>query len=487
MKGLAEFQQRIANWRRSPSMMAEQEFGFTPDRWQHKAFEAFADPTKRVQRISLQACVGPGKTAVEVICALNFLGCYAEPGEHPSGLALSESQVNLSDNFWKELAKWRGRSAFFTEAFDLTNTRLFAREHPKTWFIAARSYNKAADQEAQGRSLSGLHSKYIAYFIDESGDIPPAVGRAAEQGMGTCTWGRILQGGNPSSHEGMLYYAATHQPHLWVIIRITGDPDDPDRSPRVPLEWAREQIAAWGRDNAWVKYAILGVFPDQSVNALLGPDDVASAMARHLQPDVYAFQQKRLGIDVARFGDDSTVIFPRQGRWASAPVEMRGARSEVIAARVVAAKQRWSSELETIDDTGGWGAGTIDACRLGGVNLLPINAGGKADDPRFFNKKAEMQWRLAEWVKSGGVLPQNPQLTRELVANRYWFEKGQFRVLEKAQLKKALNGKSPDFADALALTFALVEMPSGSAQLVGSPTEGSGFQVAHEWNPFTGE
>lgn len=480
---LAAFQQRLADWRRSPSMMAQQEFGFTPDRWQHQAFEAFANPSKRVERISLQACVGPGKTAGEVLMALNFIGCYCSPGEHPSALAISESADNLKDNFWKELAKWRDRSAFFSEAFDLTNTRLFAREHQKTWFLSARSFSKSADVEAQGRSLSGLHSKYIAYFIDESGDIPPAVLRSAEQGLSNCTFGRMVQGGNPTSHDGMLFYAATSQPHLWTIIRITGDPNDPNRSPRVDIEWAREQIAAWGRDNAWVKASILGVFPDQSINALLGPDDVAKAMKRHLTLDQYEFAQKRLGIDVARFGDDSTVIFPRQGLAARNPVIMRDARSEDIAGRVMMAKQKWGSEFEMIDDTGGWGAGTIDACRLGGVHLLAINAGGKADDPRMFNRRAEMAFRLAEWVKGGGALPNNPQLARELVADRFWFEKGQFRVLEKAQVKISLNGKSPDLADALKLTFALVDMPSAATAALGILGDDT-HHARTEWDPY---
>lgn len=465
-------------------MMAEQEFGFTPDRWQHRAFEAFADPTKRVQRISMQACVGPGKTLCEAICALNFLACYCEKGEHPSGLALAESADNLRDNFWKELSKWRERSAFFTEAFDLTNTRLFAKEHPKTWFISARSFNKSADAESQGRSLSGLHSKYIAYFVDESGDIPPAVMRAAEQGLGNCAWGRLVQGGNPSSHDGMLYYAAKHQPHLWVIIRITGDPDDPDRSPRVPIEWAREQIAAWGRDNAWVKYAILGEFPDTAINALLGPDDVQKAMSRHLRVDQYNYAQKRIGVDVARFGGDSTVLFPRQGLAGRSPVEMRDARSEDIAGRLMMAKAKWLSEVELIDDTGGWGAGAIDACRLGGVFLIPVNSGGKADDPRYFNRRTEMHFRLAEWVKGGGALPNHPQLARELLAQRYWFEKSQFRLLEKDQIKKNLNGKSPDFADALALTFAIVEQPAGlyGAELIFAGHETGGMKS--DFDPY---
>jgi len=54
---------------------------------------------------------------------------------------------------------------------------------------------------------------------------------------------------------------------------------------------------------------VLGEFPPTSINALLG---VEEAMPRHLRIDQYDWAQKRLGVDVVRFGDDRTVIFPRQ-------------------------------------------------------------------------------------------------------------------------------------------------------------------------------
>jgi len=116
---------------------------------------------------------------------------------------------------------------------------------------------------------------------------------------------------NPTSFDGVLYVASVTQSHLWDIIKITGDPDDPERSPRISIEWAREQIKEYGRDNPWVMATILGMFPPASINQLLGIEEVEAAMARGLRPDVYEWEKKRLGIDVARFGDDRTVLFPR--------------------------------------------------------------------------------------------------------------------------------------------------------------------------------
>jgi phage terminase large subunit len=473
-------------WGADPVRMVRDLWNIEPDRWQQKVLRLWADPAPK-KRIAMQACAGPGKSAVEAWCGWHGLLTRARGDYHPVGACVSMTGENLKNGLWHELAVWRGRSPILRRSFEQTSESIFEKSNPLTWYLNFRSFAKSADQEAQGRTLSGLHSPAIFYLIDESGSVPPSVGRAARQGLANCEWGRILQGGNPVSHDSLLYEAATLQAHLWDIVRVTADPDDPDRSPRLDIEEARESIALYGRTDAWVMAYVLGEFPNVSLDALLGPDDLAKSQGKSLHPDVYNFQQKRLGIDVARFGGDSTVIFPRQGKQAFKPVELKGARSEVIAARIIAAKQKWGSECEMIDDTGGWGAGAFDACRLGGVDLLPINSGHNADDRRYFNKRTENNFRAAEWIKAGGATPQNGQFVREACAVRYWFDKGVFRVLEKDQMKKALNGKSPDYWDAFCLTFSLVEMPASDAAMTGVPGFSGGNHVKTEWDPYREE
>lgn len=473
--------ENIDRWRRDPVQMAVEFFEFTPDRWQAQALRAFADPSK--PRIAMQACAGPGKTAVEALCGWNFMLCYSDGLNHPNGAVMSVTADNLKNNLWKELAVWRGRQPALIAGFEMTAETIFFREAPKTWFLSARSWSKTANPDEQGRTLSGLHAKSVLYLIDEAGDISPSVLQSAEQGLSNCAWGKIVIAGNPTSQQGMLHQAVAEQSHLWHVIRITGDPDDPNRSPRIDLVWAKQQVALYGRDNPWVMAYILGLFPPSSLNALLGPDEVRAAMGKHLTLDQYEWAQKRMGIDVARFGDDATVLFPRQGLAARTPVEMRNARTEVIAGRVALAKERWKFELGLIDDTGGWAAGTIDACLLGGIALLPINFSGKADDPRYYNKRSEMHFRAAEWVKNGGALPDVPGLIREAVAPTYWFDQGKLRVTEKDQIKKEL-GKSPDYWDAFVLTFALAEMPSASSPEALFAGVGPRGKVQSEWDPL---
>jgi phage terminase large subunit len=161
-------------------------------------------------------------------------------------------------------------------------------------------------------------------------------------------------------------------------------------------------------------------------------------MKRELPDHAYTHIQKRIGVDVARFGDDATVLFPRQGLRAFNPVVMRNARTTEIAARLVVGKQKFGSEMEFIDDTGGWAGGVIDQARLAGVDIVPVNMSGKATDPRYFNRRSEINFLAAEWVKNGGWLPKNEKLIRQACALQYGFDDGKLRVIEKEQIKKDL-------------------------------------------------
>jgi phage terminase large subunit len=310
MPDLAAMGATLRRWREDIRAFVIENFGIEPDAWQAAALDAFASPDPAKRRLSLQACVGPGKTAVLAWCGLHFLGTQGERGEHPKGAAVAITFDNLRDNLFPEFAKWMGRSSYFSAAFTWNQSRIFANDHPETWFLSARSWPKSANADEQGKTLSGLHSKYVLALIDESGAIPLTVLRAAEQALSNCTFGKIVQAGNPISQEGMLYAAASSLRHLWHIIRVTRDPDDPQRSPRIDLEWAKTQIETYGRDNPWVASYILGQFPTQAFNALLTVEEVEAAMHRHLRDDAFSWAQKRIGVDVARFGDDRTVLFP---------------------------------------------------------------------------------------------------------------------------------------------------------------------------------
>lgn len=440
----------LERWRWHPEAMVREEYGIEPDAWQLEVLRAFPHHN----RIAMKACKGPGKTAVEAWLVNNFLATRREPKIG----ATSITGDNLSTNLWSEIALWIGRSPFMRATFKWTRTRVEHKAFGPTWFAVARTWPKSASAEEQSNALAGIHGDYCMFVLDESGGIPQAVMVTAEAVLASGIETKVVQAGNPTHTSGPLYVACTSQKHLWFVVTITGDPADPRRSPRISMEWAQQQIDSYGRDNPWVVVNVLGQFPPASINALLGVEEVERAMSRHLRSDAYDWAQKRLGVDVARFGDDRTVIFPRQGLASFRPIVLRNERTTNIAARVMVAKKRWGSELELVDDTGHWGHGVIDNLITAGIPAIGINYAGKALNPRYRNRRAEMWIKGAEAIRGGAALPNIPEMVGELTEPTYTFVNGTFLLEEKDQIKARL-GRSPDLADAYFLTYALEDMP----------------------------
>ncbi len=464
----------IEGWLKDPVQFVRDNFLVEPDNWQKRVLRAF----NHNQRLAMKSCKGPGKTAVLAWLIWYFL--LTRPNAKIGVTSITSD--NLGDNLWPELALWMSKSPLLKSVFNFGKTRITAKEKGKEdfWFVSAKSWPKSADATQQSDTLAGFHGDYVLFVLDEVGGIPDAVMASAKAALSGGKETKIVMAGNPTMLSGPLWRACNEEADRWHMTEITADPEDPDRTPRVTKEWAREQIKEYGRENPWVLVNVFGQFPPASMNALLGPDDVSAAMKRHLREEDYTFSQKRLGIDVARYGDDSTIIFPRQGLASFCFIQMKGQNTHAIAGRVAESKSKWKSEMETIDSTGGWSSGVEDLLGLANNPIIPIHFSSKAIDPRYYNRRSEMWYEMSKWVKKGGALPPDDQLKKELVTPTYWLEKGKFRVEEKEQIKKRL-GFSPDRADALALTFAF---PEELGKGVGSIEGQNSATVEHEYDPI---
>lgn len=469
MAGVTELQRQaaeaIARWRRSPLAFVRENFKVEPDPWQRDALELFPSSP----RMALKACKGPGKTAFMAWTGWNFLATRP----HPKIAATSISGDNLRDCLWSEMAKWQERSEFLKSTFTWRQERIFANDHPNTWWMAARTWSRSASKEDQANTLAGLHADYMLFLIDESGALPDGVMAAAEAALASGIECHIVQAGNPTNLDGPLYRACSSEASLWTVLEITGDPDDPKRSPRVSAQWARDQIQKYGRENPWVLVNVFGKFPPSSINALLGPDDVSAAMSRHLREDQYSFSARVLGCDVARFGQDASVIYPRQGLAVFKPHEYRNVDSNFGGGALVRHAREFGAsdggaDAVFVDSTGGFGASWIDRAAQLGLTCIPVEFAGKASSTRYANKRAEIHFLLAEFIKTGGgALPMVPELKEELLALTYTFKGDQLILESKDQIKEKI-GRSPDHSDALATTFAqpVIPRPRGLASLL---------------------
>ena len=432
-------------------------FGVTPDPWQDEVLEAFPHN----QRIAMRASKGPGKTAALAWMAWGFL--LTRP--HPKVAATSITGDNLADNLWTEMAKWQGRSPLLQHMFEWQKTRIICREAPQTWWMSARTWPKSGSAEDQANTLAGLHADYILFLLDESGGIPDSVMVSADAALASCIEGHIVQAGNPTHLEGPLYRACTTERNLWYVVEITSDPDNPMRSPRVDVKWAREQIAKYGRDNPWVLVNVFGQFPPGSLNTLIGPDEVTEATLRSYSEHDIASAARVMGVDVAQYGDDASVIFPRQGLVAFAPERHRGLDSVQGGGRVAVKWNEWDADAAFVDDTGGFGSGWVSHLRLLGKSPIGVHFSQKPNNSAYFNKRAEIYFETVQWIRNGGQLPPMdtpgmPELRAALSRTTYMIRGDKLLLEPKDQVKTRL-GYSPDDADALALTFAQPVTPRG--------------------------
>lgn len=460
----------LRRWREQPQIMVRELFGVIPDPWQDEVLGDFPHN----QRQAMAACKGPGKTATMAWLAWNFL--LTRP--HPMVAATSITGDNLATCLWTEMARWHAKAPLLQSAFHLGAERIFSRDHPKTWYMVARTWPKSANREDQANTLAGLHSDYLLFLLDESGGIPDAVMVAADAALGTGVETHIIQAGNTTHLEGPLYRAATLEAKMWKLYRITGDPDDPKRASRVSIKWAREMIERWGRNHPYVLVNVFGQFPPGSLNTLIGPDQMAEAMKRMYREYEIGNAPKVLGIDVARFGDDASVIFPRQGIQAFAPLEYRNIDSTIGAGATSRKWADWDADAAFIDNTGGFGSGWIDQLHL--IGRAPIGVGFAEmahESTRYANKRAEMYFDAVEWIKRGGALPSCPELTAAMTQTTYTFDRGGDRlILEPKDFVKSKLGYSPDHADAFVLTFAEPVSPRNARR--GTPRH------QFEYDPF---
>lgn len=194
-------------------------------------------------------------------------------------------------------------------------------------------------------------------------------------------------------------------------------------------------------------------FTASAVNVLIPIDKVLSACARKYAPSELCDAPKIMGVDPARFGDDRSVIFCRQGCQALAPLVFTHLDNMALASRVAEEINRFQPDGVFIDS--GCGGGVIDRLRQLGYAVTEIAFGAAATrSGQYVNKRAEMWSQMGEWIETIGALPGEVALKNDLCSVCYDYDaSGRLRLEPKEKIKER-TGKSPDLADALALTFA---------------------------------
>ena len=220
---------------------------------------------------------------------------------------------------------------------------------------------------------------------------------------------------------------------------------------------------------------------DDQVLSLLEAEDAAR---RHYREEDYSYAPRILGCDPARFGGDRSVITRRQGLVVLKMTAHRGLNNMQLADKLAHEIDLWEADA-TFVDVGG-GAGVIDRLIQLGHTVHEVNFGAGAADPRFLNKRSEVWWGMADWIRAGGAIPDDMELKQELATPTYSYTvSNKIQIESKDDIKKRLQGgASPDKADSLATTFA---MPVQKRDIKREVFEHMGVSVSRterEYDPF---
>lgn len=372
---------------------------------------------------------------------------------HSKGVVTANTGEQLSSKTWAGVATWLGK-AINRHWFDITTgkgaMRLTHKQFPDSWRVDAQT-----SREENSESFAGLHAASSTpwYLFDEASAIPAKIWEVAEGGK---TDGESMHFafGNPTRNTGAFAECFGKQRHRWNTRQIDSR-NVAITNKRLLDEWVRD----YGEDSDFVKVRVRGVFPNASSLQFIARDLVDQAMARPASEVRVIGRTCAVGVDVARFGGDESVIFTRIGRdGTTVPAKaFRELDTMQLASRVA----EHVLHLRTLGlyavvfvDGGGVGGGVVDRLRQMDHDVIEVQFGGKADDPRkYFNKRAEMWGRAKDWLTIGS-LPKGETMATDLTGVEYQFTPSDQIQLESKEHMKARGLASPDHGDALALTFA---------------------------------
>lgn len=457
-------------WRETNTIL-EKEDG--PDQWQRAVLNAIKDGLITVQdaiRIAVASGHGIGKSAL--VAWLILWALCTKPDTR--GVVTANTMPQLMTKTWPELAKWYNL-LICKHWFQLSATRIHSLSRPETWRVDAVPWN-----ETNTEAFAGLHNqgRRILVIYDEASAIDDKIWETTEGALTDANTEIIwCVFGNPTRNTGRFRECFGRLAHRWRRLQIDS------RSVRITN---KQQISQWisdyGEDSDFVRVRVRGVFPRAGTMQFIPLDvaEAAMAMAREVSATVH--DALAIGVDVARFGDDKTVIRFRRGRDARsmAPIKMRGADTTTIASTVnniILSRQPQGVFV----DAGGVGGGVVDQLRAFGhrnvygidFGTKPLNAFIKDEGMVVYaNRRAEMWGILRDWL-SFGMIDNDPELLNDLTGIEYGFTLKDGRdaiLLEKKEDMKKRGLASPDDGDALALTFA-VPLPQGDfrRQIMNKP------------------
>ena len=422
------------------------------------------------QMTSVRSGHGVGKSAVEAWALIWFI--MTRP--FPKIPCTAPTQHQLFDILWAEVNKWIRNNPLLEQELIWTKSKLYMRGHPQEWFAVARTSTKPD-------ALQGFHAEHVLYIIDEASGVDDSVFEPVLGSLSTAG-ARLLMCGNPTQLSGFFYDSHNKNRGSYKTFHIDGR-----KSSQVSQEFVDMIINMYGEDSDVFRVRVAGDFPKSLPDSFIPMEWAEQASGPVHIPE--APRRIDIGVDVARYGDDSSVVCPvyDKAQQGEPDIYHHNNITELSGHVVVLIKQQarkyLGAEIHVKVDCDGMGVGVYDILQeqqeaiteeinkeweAAGIEapfvleLYECHFGGEGgtigdvgDDPIEYENSTGLMWgsvRLALYEKRLKLWENDQQISQ--LSNRKYIVNSKGKIeLERKEAMKKRGLHSPDMADALALAM----------------------------------
>lgn len=447
------FKTRIPLYKKDIVLFAKEVLEFSPDEWQKDVLHDLAHHNK----VSVKSGQGVGKTGLEAVVLLWFLTCFP----FPRIVATAPTKQQLNDVLWSEVAKWQERSPLLKKILKWTKTYIYMIGYEKRWFAVARTATKP-------ENMQGFHEDNMLFIVDEASGVSDLIMEAI---LGTLSGknNKLFMCGNPTKSVGTFYDSHTADRVMYKCHTVSSLD-----SPRTSKENIESLIRKYGFDSNVVRVRVRGEFPLQD-------DDVFIPLSLIEYSLNYEIEEKPpvtidIGCDVARFGDDKTIIGFKINEKAEfykkivGQDTMRTAADIVVLGQKLMDKYNFKDKIPIKIDDGGVGGGVVDRLRqieagapelYWWMEIIPVKFGLRIKNKYFYDSTTYMMNVVKTLLRNEDeegnaksvelILPNDNDLVGQLSSRRYTLTDNTKIKIESKKQMKSRGLPSPDEADCILL------------------------------------
>lgn len=443
---------KLKEWKQSPLIFINDCIPAFAEKMSKQQIEFFSVLGKK-RRISIRSGHGCGKDGSISVAIIWFMVTRA----FAKVACTAPTNRQLMDILMSEISKWL-RQSTVSEDFTVKKDSIVANDAPKEWWVRFISPSVRATKEEQAETLAGLHGDHLLIVVDEASGVPDPVFIPLEGAM-TQPDNMVILIGNMTKNHGYFYDTHFHNEMSKDWHKIHWDSRESSLvDPSMPEYFAKK----YGVESNVYRIRVMGEPPLQDEDTLIPLWAAEQCIGNYF--DVAEDEPLYLGVDVARYGDDASIIMPRRGLKIFPWETYRKLNTIDLGGFVSQTYQEMDASGCAIDVIG-VGAGVADWLEKHNLrNLYPVNVSTSSSDITKYDRLRDELWvkvrdncmlgmySFPDTKVNGETETLGQQLANELATVRYKFNKHGGYVIESKRDLKARGIASPNIADALCLT-----------------------------------